>query len=45
MKTLQRTKLKVSTLFLDIKAGFDNLNASTLRARLLASRVPSYRVN
>ena len=37
--------LKVSTLFLDIKAGFDNVNASTLRARLLASHVPSYMVD
>jgi len=37
--------LKVSTLFLDIKAGFDNVNASTLRARLLASDVPSYMVD
>jgi len=35
----------VSTQFLDIKAGFDNVNTSTLRARLLASRVPSYMVN
>jgi len=44
VRTLQRPRLKVSTLFLDIKAGFNNVNASTLRARLLASRVPSYRV-
>jgi len=44
VKTLQRPRLEVSTLFLDIKAGFDNVNASTLRARLLASRVPSYMV-
>ena len=29
----------------DIKAGFDNVNASTLRARLLASHVPSYMVD
>jgi len=35
----------VSTLFQDIKAGFDNGNASTLRARLLASRIPSYMVD
>ena len=45
VKTLQRPRLEVSTLFLDIKAGFDNVNASTLRARLLASRVPSYMVS
>ena len=37
--------MKVSTLFLDIKAGFDNVNASTLGTRLLASNVPSYMVH
>jgi len=37
--------VEVSTLFLDIKAGFDNVNAFSLRARLLASRVPSYMVD
>jgi len=41
VRTPQRPRLKVSTLFLDIKAGFDNVNASTLRARLLTSHVPS----
>jgi len=41
IKTLQRPIMEVSTLFLDIKAGFDNVNASTLRARLLSSHVPS----
>jgi len=45
IKTLQRPRLEVSTLFLDIKAGFDNVNASTLRARLLAAQVPSYMVD
>ena len=45
VKTLQRPRLKVSTLFLDIKAGFDNVNASTLRARFLPSQVPSYMVD
>jgi len=45
VRTLQRLRLKVSTLFLDIKAGFDNVNTSTLRARLLASHVPSYMVD
>jgi len=45
VRTLQRPRLKVSTLFLDIKAGFDNVNASTLRARPLSSHVPSYMVD
>jgi len=45
VKTLQRHRLEVSTLFLDIKAGFDNVNACTLRARFLASHVPSYIVD
>ena len=45
IKTLQRPRLQVSTLFLDIKAGFDNVNASTLGARLLATHVPSYMVD
>jgi len=45
IKTLQRPRLEVTTLFLDIKAGFDNLNPSTLRARLLAAHVPSYMVD
>lgn len=42
--TLLRCRLKVLILYLDIKAGFDNLNASTHRARLVASNVPSYLV-
>ena len=45
VRTLQRTRWAVSTLFLDIKAGFDNVNASTLRARLLAKSIPSYMVD
>jgi len=45
VKTLQRPRLEVSTLFLDIKASFDNVNASTLRARFMASDVPSYMVD
>ena len=45
IKTLQSARLEVSTLFLDIKASFDNFNASTLRAKLLASRLPSYMVD
>jgi len=45
VKTLQTPRLVVSTLVLDMKAGFDNVNASTLRARLLASHIPSYMVD
>jgi len=45
IKTLQRPRLEVSTLFLDIKAGLDNVNTSTLRARLLAAHVLSYMVD
>jgi len=45
IKTVQRPKMEVYTRFLDIKASFDNVNASTLRPRLLASHVPSYMVD
>ena len=45
VRTLQRPLLKVSTLFLDIKAGFDNVNASKLRALLLSKNIPSYMVD
>jgi len=45
IKILQRPRLEVSTLFLDIKAGFDNVHPTTLRARLLASHMPSYMVD
>ena len=45
VKTLQRPLLKVSTLFLDIKAGFDNVNASKLQALLLTKNIPSYMVD
>jgi len=45
IKTLQRPRPKVSTLFLEIKAGFDNVNPATPRTRLLASHVPSYMVD
>jgi len=45
VRIFQRHRLKVSTLFLDIKGGFDNVDASILRARLLASHVPSYIVD
>ena len=45
VRTLQRPFLKVSTLFLDIKAGFYNVNASRLRALLLSKNIPSYMVD
>ena len=45
VRTLQRPSLKVSTLLLDIKAGFDNVNASKLRALLLSRNIPSYMVD
>jgi len=45
MKSLQRPRLEVSTLFLNIKAGFDNVNISTLRAGLVASHIASYMVD
>ena len=45
VNTLQRPILKVSTLFLDIKAGFQNVNASKLRAHLLSRNIPSYMVD
>ena len=41
--TLQRPLLKVSTLFLVIKAGFDNVNATKLRSLLLGRRGVSRR--
>jgi len=45
VRTLQRPRLRVATLFLDIKAGCDNINASTLSAPLLAKNTPSYIVD
>ena len=45
IRTLQHPQLKVTTLFLDIKAGFDNVNAGKLRARLLKYNTPSYLVD
>ena len=45
VRTLQRPRLKVSTLFLDIKVGFDNVNAYTLRARPLTTHTPAYMGN
>lgn len=41
VRTLQRSKLRISTLFLDIKAGFDNVDTRTLRASLLSKGIPS----
>ena len=45
VRTLQRPRWAVSTLFLDIKAGFDNINASKLRSLLLGKNIPSYMVD
>ena len=45
VRTLQRPRWAVSTLFLDIKASFDNVNASTLRSLLLRKNIPSYMVD
>ena len=42
MKTLQRAGRKVSTLFLDIKGGFDNVNPTTLCGMLRAKGVNPY---
>ena len=41
VRTLQIPLLKVSTLFPEIKAGFNNVNASKLRALLLSRNIPS----
>jgi len=45
IRTLKRPKLRVSTLFLNIKAGFDNANDRILRSSLLAKSIPSYIIN
>ena len=45
VRTLQGPRWAMSTLFLDIKAGFDNVNASKLRALLLAKNIPAYMVD
>ena len=45
VRTLQRPRWKVSILFLDIKAGFDNVDAIKLRAMLLQHKAPSYMVD
>jgi len=45
VKTLQRPRLKVSSLFLDIKGGFDNVDNNT-RARILREGgIPPYLVS
>jgi len=45
VKTLQMARRKVSTLFLDIKGGFDNVNPSTLCGMLKAKGVNPYLVS
>jgi len=45
VKTLQRRRLKVSSLFLDIKAGFDNVDNTTLACILREGRIPPYLVS
>ena len=45
VRTLQRPRWAVSTLFLNIKADFDNVNTSKLRALLRAKSIPSYMVD
>ena len=45
INTLQSPLQKVSTLFLDIKAGFNNVNASKLRCLLLSKNIQSYMVD
>jgi len=45
VKTLQRLRLKVSSLFLDIKAGFDNVNNPTRAHILREGGIPRYLVS
>ena len=45
VRTLQRPGLKVSTLFLDIKGGFDNIRAPALCTSLHKAGVPHYLVS
>jgi len=45
VKTLQRPRLKVSSLFLDIKAGFDHVDNSTLARILREVGIPHYLVS
>jgi len=44
VKTLQRPRLNVSSLFLDIKAGFDNVDNNTLARILREGGIPPYLV-
>jgi len=45
IRTLERPRLKVSSLFLDIKAGFDNVNNSTLARILREGGIAPYQVS
>jgi len=45
VRTLQRPRLKVSSLCLDIKAGFDNVDNNTLARILREGGIPSYLVS
>jgi len=45
VRTLQRPRLKVSSLFLDIKAGFDNVDNNTLARILREGGRPPYLVS
>ena len=45
LKALQRARLKVSSLFLDIKAGFDNFDDPTLSRILREGRILHYLVS
>ena len=42
VRTLQRPRLKVSSLFLDIKAGFDNVDHKALARILREGGIPPY---
>jgi len=44
-RTLQRPRLKASSLFLDIKAGFDNVDNKTLARILREGGIPPYLVS
>ena len=45
VRTLQRPALKVSSLFLDIKGGFDNVNADILCSSLRSRGVNHYLIS
>ena len=45
VRTLQRPSLKVSSLFLDIKVGFDNIDNNTLTRILRQGGIPPYLVS